>query len=43
MSIPKLKIPSYKIKSSIAMSNVGNSLILIDLGSTSTIKSISKG
>ena len=43
MNIPKLKIPSYKIISSIAMSNAGNSLILIDLGSTSTIKSISKG
>ena len=43
MNIPKLKIPSYKIISSIAMANAGNSLILIDLGSISTIKSISKG
>jgi len=43
MSIPKLKLPSYKIISSIAMPNAGNSLILIDLRSTSTIKFISKG
>ena len=43
MNIPKLKQPSYKIISSVAMTNPKNSLILIDLGSTTTIKSISKG
>ena len=42
MNNPKLKAPSYKIISSSAMSNQGNSLTLIDLGKNKTIKSISK-
>ena len=42
MNSPKLKAPSYKIISSAAMSNQGNSLTLIDLGKNVTIKSIVK-
>jgi len=42
MNKPKLKSPSYKIISSAAMSNHGNSLTLIDLGKNTTIKSILK-
>ena len=42
MKNPKLKAPSYKIISSTAMSNQGNSLTLIDLGKNATIKSILK-
>ena len=42
MNNPKLKAPSYKIISSTAMSNQGNSLTLIDLGKNVTIKSIVK-
>ncbi len=43
MNNPKLKAPPYKIISSSAMSNKGNSLTLIDLGKFTTIKSIFKG
>ena len=42
MNIPTLNQPSYKIISSFAKTNPGNSLVLINLGSTTTIKVISK-
>ena len=42
MNIPKLKKPDYKVISSAAMENQGNSLTLLSLGKNRTMKSISK-
>ena len=42
MNIPKIKKPDYKVISSAAMENQGNSLTLLSLGKNRTMKSISK-